>query len=205
MSKAQQHAALPDNATEAGSAAILRAALEAFEAEGFHGTSIRAIARRAGVSIALIYYHYPSKEEILRTLMLRVTDDLHADLLTACEAAGPLPADRLAALVRVHVSFHTHRQAESFVANTELRSLDAKNRAEVVRSRDAIAGLFKRTIADGLARGDFATRSPDEATLAILSMCTSVADWYRTDGAKTPDQIAEDYVTFALDLLRHPR
>lgn len=190
-----------ESEARAGAGQILKAALDAFEEEGFHGTSIRSIAARAGVSIALIYYHFPSKEEILRTIMLRVTNDLLVELKAARAAAGPAPAEEMAAMVRVHVRFHTVRQAESFVGNTELRSLGAAARHEVVASRDAISELYRDVAATGLADGSFRTDVPAEAVMAILNMCTSVASWYRVDGRRSADELAEIYVGFALDLL----
>lgn len=182
-------------------ATILKAALEVFVRDGFHGTSIRAIAKEAGVSIALIYYHFPSKEEILRTMMLRVTSDMLADLRAARDAAGPKPADRLAALVRVHVLLHTRRQAESFVGNTELRSLGPDALAEVMEARDAISAVYKDVVGEGLSDGSFRCEHPAEATLAILNMCTSVAGWYKNGGRRTPEALAEIYVGFALSIL----
>jgi len=192
-------AAKSDN--RSGAELILRTALEIFEREGYHGTSIRTIAGRAGISIALIYYHFNSKEEILRTLMLRVTNDLHDALVAARDGAGGRSADRMAALARAHVRFHTERQAESFVGNTELRSLGPEALAEVMAARDAIAGLYKDVMAEGLADGSFHVASPAEANLAILTMCTAVAGWYRSGGPQSPEQLAETFAGFTLSLL----
>ncbi|PJK28961.1 TetR family transcriptional regulator [Minwuia thermotolerans] len=184
-----------------GAAMILNAALEVFVRDGFHGTSIRTIAKEAGVSIALIYYHFPSKEEILRTLMLKVTNDLRDELVAARAAAGPNPVDQMAALVRAHVRLHTARQAESFVGNTELRSLGPDALAEAMAARDAVSALYKEVIAAGLADGSFRCEAPAEANLAILTMCTSVAGWYRQGGPRSPDDLAGIYVGFALAIL----
>lgn len=185
-----------------GAATIMQAALEVFVRDGFHGTSIRAIAKEAGVSIALIYYHFPSKEEILRTLMLTVTSDLRDLLVAERDAAGADPKAQLAALVRAHVRFHTERQAESFVGNTELRSLGPDALAEVMAARDAIDALYKSVVDVGLKDGSFTTATPHEALLAILNMCTSVAGWFRQGGPRSPDELAEIYVGFALAILK---
>src|SRR5688500_10191453 len=40
------------------------AALELFSQQGFRGTTTRAIARAAGVSEALLFRHFPSKEDL---------------------------------------------------------------------------------------------------------------------------------------------
>ena len=49
--------------------AILTAALELFSQKGVAGSSIRQIAQRAGVSSALIFHHFESKEDLLREVL----------------------------------------------------------------------------------------------------------------------------------------
>ncbi|HEV3041847.1 MAG TPA: TetR/AcrR family transcriptional regulator [Candidatus Angelobacter sp.] len=48
---------------------IEQAALELFTKQGFHGTNIRDIAEKAGVSLGAIYAYYPSKEMIFEGLV----------------------------------------------------------------------------------------------------------------------------------------
>ena len=50
---------------------IEAAALALFTTQGFHGTNNREIAKRAGVSTAAIYTHYPSKEALFTGLVER--------------------------------------------------------------------------------------------------------------------------------------
>ncbi len=47
---------------------ILKTALPLFARHGFHGASIRDIARAVGLTEAAIYYHFPSKRAIIRAL-----------------------------------------------------------------------------------------------------------------------------------------
>lgn len=49
--------------------AILKAAAALFRRQGFHGTSIREIAEKAGVSLGNIYNHFPTKEQLFATLL----------------------------------------------------------------------------------------------------------------------------------------
>jgi AcrR family transcriptional regulator len=53
---------------------ILNVALELFQAQGYDGTSLRQIAEELGVTKAALYYHFESKEEILRALHMRLHD-----------------------------------------------------------------------------------------------------------------------------------
>jgi AcrR family transcriptional regulator len=49
---------------------VLESAYLLFLRQGYHGTSMRQIAREAGVSPAAIYNHFPSKEAIFTTLLI---------------------------------------------------------------------------------------------------------------------------------------
>ena len=48
---------------------ILKAAAALFRRQGFHGTSTRDIALKAGVSLGNIYNHFPTKEKLFATLL----------------------------------------------------------------------------------------------------------------------------------------
>ena len=56
---------------EVSTAAILDAAEELFSAEGFKPVSIRAIARRAGVSHTLVHQYVGTKEDVFRAVVAR--------------------------------------------------------------------------------------------------------------------------------------
>ncbi len=185
----------------AGRAALLRVALECFAEKGFHGTSMRDIAHRASASIAAIYYYFPSKVDILRHIMLGVTQDLILALERAREAAGPDAARQLRAVVQAHVRLHTERRSESFVGNTELRSLAPIDRDHIVALRDRVAENFREPILAGTRRGLFKCSFPHEATLAILTMCTAVASWYRAGGGESPDALADRFAVLALTMV----
>ena len=51
---------------------ILAAALEVVAEHGFHGTPTRELARRAGVSEALVFRHFPTKEDLIRAILADV-------------------------------------------------------------------------------------------------------------------------------------
>lgn len=54
---------------------VLSAALALFVEHGVHGTSLRMIAERLGVSKAAVYYQFSSKEEIVQEVLRPVLDD----------------------------------------------------------------------------------------------------------------------------------
>lgn len=47
---------------------LLEKAKEIFSRDGFHGLSMRRLAHESGIAFATIYYHFPSKDDLLLTL-----------------------------------------------------------------------------------------------------------------------------------------
>ena len=66
---------------------ILDVALDLFTEQGYDGTSLRQIAEQLGVTKAALYYHFESKEDILRALHMR----LHEFGKDALNSAGDEP------------------------------------------------------------------------------------------------------------------
>src|SRR5688572_20306038 len=50
--------------------AILDAARSLFASHGLRGTTVRAIARRSGLSNTLLYYYFPKKDDLLDALLV---------------------------------------------------------------------------------------------------------------------------------------
>lgn len=94
--------------TESARARIRQAALDLFLEHGYHGTSMRQIARRAGVGLAAIYNHVPSKE----ALFLELLSDLvpHRGMVQALSQARGGTAESL-----IHDA--TRRMGEALVGN----------------------------------------------------------------------------------------
>jgi AcrR family transcriptional regulator len=64
-------------------AAIIEAAAQVLESDGFSGFNTNAVARRAGVSIGSLYQYFPSKHALTVALIQRETADFHDDAAEA--------------------------------------------------------------------------------------------------------------------------
>lgn len=60
--------------------AIHRAAVDLFSTQGYDKTSLREIAEQVGITKASLYYHYSSKQELLRAIVGTFLDDVFAVL-----------------------------------------------------------------------------------------------------------------------------
>lgn len=184
---------------DATAADLINAAIAVMVEKGYHGTSVRDIATAAGVSVGTLYNHFGSKHDLLVLIMNRVMDGLVTRTEDALFRAGTDPADRLRALVGVHVRGHAERPFESMIGNTELRSLEPAALELVVSKRDAQQRMFDRVVTDGVERGVFTTTDPVNAARFVVSACTAVASWFRPGGAMSEADVVDRYQRIALD------
>lgn len=186
-----------------GLAAIMRSSRDIFAERGYHGASIREIAKSAGVSLSALYYYYAGKQELLHALL----EDALSDCIHGCESAlavtGDDPAARLSAFVRAVVEYRVRRQVDSLLALREIRNLEPEALERFVERRDALPRLLREIIDDGVARGVFATPFPDEAQRAVLAMCNAIAQWYQPSGDLSVTDLVERYVHLSLALVEH--
>lgn len=193
----------PERRSSAGADTLVAAAVDAFVEHGYHGTSVRDIAARANMTVAALYYHFPAKHDVLDLLMTDLMEDVCADLRVALASSPADPAVQLVALVRSHSYYHTSRQKETFIANTELRSLEGEARARVIRLRDDVESIFRAVVQAGVNDGSFtSTMHPNEITRAIIAMSMHISQWYH-EGLLTADDVADRYAHIALDMVRY--
>lgn len=57
---------------------ILKGAVTVFARKGFEGSRVDEVAKEAGVPKSLIYYHFKSKDEILKVLLSTLLEDYRA-------------------------------------------------------------------------------------------------------------------------------
>lgn len=176
---------------------ILVAALEQFREHGYHGTSVRDVARRAGVSLPMIYYRFDNKQGLLVSLLEGAMSDLlRRARLADAEAEGPV-LNRFANVVECIVLYMTYRTATAGL-DSELRYLEPANRKKYAALRKELEELLLAIVEEGVKQGLFEVdRSPD-TTRALLGMCQAVTGWYRADGSLPPEEIADRYVAIAL-------
>ncbi|MEU5841232.1 TetR/AcrR family transcriptional regulator [Rhodococcus sp. NPDC047139] len=176
---------------------ILTAALDAFYETGFHGTSVREIARRVGVTVPALYYHHENKEGLLIALLELSTSDVLSRAHAAAEDADGDPVRRLSNVIEAIVLRMTMR-ARLAALEGEARYLSPENRQRYRAVRKGVEQLMREIVEQGVAAGVFDVDDPAETTRALLGMCQSIPRWYHAEGTLSPEAVAQKYVRIAL-------
>ncbi|MFF1378184.1 TetR/AcrR family transcriptional regulator [Streptomyces sp. NPDC058308] len=179
---------------------LLVAAVEAFAERGYHATTTRDIAGRAGMSPAALYIHYKTKEELLHRISRIGHDKALTILRTAADGEGGA-AERLAAAVRSFVGWHAAHHTTARVVQYELDALGEEHRTEIVALRRRSDEAVRDIINDGVRAGEFDVPDVPGTTLAVLSLCIDVARWFNVAGRRTPDEVGALYADLVLRMV----
>jgi AcrR family transcriptional regulator len=156
-----------------GKAAIMRAAVAVMGEDGYEGASMRDMAARAGVSVAALYYHFPSKHDLLREFLDEAYDVTLARIDRRRAAAEPDAGSQLDSLVDTLIWSHLHdefAQLASNVAFREYTRLNPPDRAAIEVKRKALLDTVETLCAE------LGSSSPREAARAIITLSTSLVE-----------------------------
>ncbi|QTI70283.1 TetR family transcriptional regulator [Gordonia polyisoprenivorans] len=181
---------------------VLAAAVEVFTETGYHGATMRVVAGAAGISVAGIYHHYRSKQQLLVALFDVMMTEVHWRMSAAANE-NPHPVPSFALMVEALALCHTHRRDLAFIAATEMRSLEEPDRTRVADSRRRVQQHLDVVAADAVAAGEFTTPNPHNTGRAIATMCMALPYWYSSGGPQSPAEVAAEYAELALAMMGH--
>jgi AcrR family transcriptional regulator len=190
-----------DGVQEVGaSERLLEAAVEAFGERGYHATTTRQIAERAGMSPAGMYIHFQSKQDVLYQVARRG----HASVLAAVEealAAEAPPEAQVRRFVVAFTSWHAWNHSSARIQQYELHTLAREHYEEIRNVRARFGHMLKQELRRGLQSGTFKIGDLDVTSLAILSLGIDVARWYRPGIDPEPEALGEQYGDLVLAML----
>ena len=179
---------------------LMEAAADAFAAKGFHATTTRDIASRAGLSPAGVYVHFASKEDLLFQLS-REGHEAARDMLVAASSAAGSPTEALRSIMAVFSQWHAEHFRVARIVQYEFQNLTPEHREAVLGLRKEIDSVVRDVLAAGVASGEFTVTDVPDTALALLSMAVDVARWYDPEIKRTPEAIGRTYGELGLRLV----
>ena len=179
--------------------AILGAALEVFANRGYHASSIYDIAGAAGVSKALIYEHFRSKEDLHLELLQSNAADLFERIAAVVPAAEP-GEERLRAGLEAFFSFVEERREAWRMLFRE--SADAEVSAALDRVVEQVTAMVAGLIAAEPQAGPRMSESQRQVATRMLAQMLvgavqSLANWWSDHQSVPRKRIVEIVMDFA--------
>jgi AcrR family transcriptional regulator len=188
---------------------IVAAAVALFDSQGFDGTTVRQIACKAGVNVALISYYFKNKKGLLEYVMVEYYEALFREL-DACRFDSEW--DSLYALLRNMLARLVRFQCESYQVT---RLIQRELSVESMLGREIMSTYlvrlkhyFSAIIEEGMGEGEFPLLEVDAIVIQLLAI-TSFPYTYpqiiREVFYMEPleEQFVEQMVRYMSDFLRH--
>jgi AcrR family transcriptional regulator len=178
-------------------AQILESAHKLFITQGYHGTSMRQIARNAGIALGGIYNHFSGKEDIFQAVFLE--NHPYLEMIPAIESAQ---GDTIEAYVRnaaQQMMAAIYRRPDflnlMFIEIVEFKSAHVHNLFEINFPR-GLKIVQKITEAQGTLRAI-------PAPMLIRAFISLFFSYYLADviiGETAPPEFREDAMTYYVDI-----
>ena len=171
----------------------MRAAVAVIGEVGYDAASVRDMAARAGVSVAALYYHFPSKSDLLREFLDEAWEVSLARLQRQLRLAGDDPSAQLDVLVATIIAGNIHDDFAKLASNVALRDyqrLDPPERAAIAKKHRRVRAMIENVLAAGVEQGVFTTDDPSITARAILTLTNYLAKALSVKGRGKEDVIA---------------
>jgi len=181
---------------DAKRAEIMKTAARSFADAGYHGASMSGLARDCGISKALIYHYYDSKE----ALLFDIIESHLSDLIVSVEEAGAESGDpetRLQHLVTALLDAYRDADAEHKVQINAMSALPDTYQVRLRELERRLVEIFADAIRE--LNPDLFDGRPllKPVTMSLFGMLNWLFMWFRDGGAVS----RKDYAKLATDLL----
>jgi AcrR family transcriptional regulator len=172
--------------------AVLRAAVQMFNARGFHQTSLDDVAASLGISKPTIYHYLGNKDQVL----LECVKIGLGQLIAAAEDARTRPgtgADRLCAFLVRYAEINMDDFGRC-VIRTGDEALMRESRERFRELKRRIDTDMRTLIIEGIADGSLAPCDPKLAAFTIAGALNWPARWHDPAGSESPQELARHMV-----------
>lgn len=175
---------------------LINGAVVLFAEQGYERTSMAQIAASCGVSKALLYHYYDSKEALLFDIVKLHLDDLTLAVEESINPKAP-PKQQLRELINATLISYQGSNAEHKIQIYELGALPAERQEELKKIERNLVEQFSNILCKVLP--DLQTKEAlcKPLTMSLFGILNWHYLWFRDDGPMS----REDYVDFVTTLI----
>jgi len=181
---------------------IISVAIELFYEFGYQKASLRNISNELGMTQAALYYHFRSKEEILYTIIERVSNELYFTLKTSFSRSKD-PIENLKDAIIQHILWmKTNRKGTKIII--EDKKFLSGDLNEVAKEKErAIYALYKNHLQELQKIKKIKAYDLTTATFCIFGMINWLYQWYKPNSRISLENLAEEIVSLLFQGLLH--
>jgi AcrR family transcriptional regulator len=172
--------------------AVIRAAARAFNARGYHETSLDEIAAALNVTKPTIYYYVANKEQLLLECIVTGLERV-LEPFRRPRTSGASARERLNDIIRHYAQAIASEYGGCMVRAEDL-GLSPASLARIRQLKSEIDHGMRRLLDEGAQDGSINTHDPKMTAFALAGALNWIAHWYREDRSMSAAQIAEAFV-----------
>jgi AcrR family transcriptional regulator len=179
---------------------ILEAALNMFSINNYHATSMSMIAEEAGVSKGTLYWHFDSKEDLFRELVLAGLDYFH-------ENYEKIQSDNLNAEEKIYeiIDFSIKMLAENVkmgnILQNNIQLISSEFQKKMIERHKSAINVIKLVIEQGIKEETIKTDDSHNTAVMILTLIFNTNSqelYYNFDSIKEDVDFIYDFIMYGI-------
>lgn len=135
---------------------IIDTAQDLFAENGYDGTSIRDIAKAAGINVAMVSYYFGSKEGLLEAIFSRHAEYVRLKLENLIQDKSQSPFQKMEVIIDSYIDKYFSQQPfHKLVARSQLSNSNKPVKDMLNDMKKRNQDLIKRLIQEGQKTGEF--------------------------------------------------
>jgi AcrR family transcriptional regulator len=160
---------------------IIQAAVDEFLENGYDGTSMDSIARRAGVSKGGLYHHFSSKDEILLMANQKLNEPVHSIMQEA--ARNPSANKALSSYIENYLKYWMdHKREMVFYMLSYVKLLDNPSLGKMYESyTESTIAFYQDLYQRGIDSGEFIPHTAYDSAITFMAAVDGIVMYLMMD------------------------
>ena len=186
-------------------ARLIEVAKRLYQEHGSEHVTVRRIAAAAKIEAGSIYYHFSSRDEIMRAVLESGVYGARDEVLQAIAEAGrdSSPLVRLRAALGAHLKYTLREHFSSRLKS--IRRLPTRLRERHMQQEREYAAIFAKLLREADREGLIKPGVDlSVVRMLVLGSLTWVAEWYDPEGPKSADDVADALMKMVTEGIARP-
>ena len=186
-------------------ARLIEVAKRLYQEHGSDHVTVRRIAAAARIEAGSIYYHFSSRDEIMRAVLESGVYGARDEVLQAIAEAGrdSSPLVRLRAALGAHLKYTLREHFSSRLKS--IRRLPKRLRERHMQQEREYAAIFAKLLREADREGLIKPGVDlSVVRMLVLGSLTWVAEWYDPEGPKSADDVADALMKMVTEGIARP-
>lgn len=160
---------------------IVQAAVDEFLEKGYDGTTMEAIALRAGISKGGLYHHFSSKDEILLLANQKLNEPVYRIMEEASQKTSA--SEGLSSYIKNYLEYWLgHKREMVFYTLSFAKLLDNPSLGEMYENyAENTLGFFQDLYQRGIDSGEFISHPAYESALTMMAAVDGIVMYMMMD------------------------